>query len=80
MNGYRTISEINDVLQSGYYASPLGCYNIDWFVEEVTNLENKMAFSFKITNKDIILTEEDEEDFKTINTVEFVKKKYFLIK
>ena len=30
-------------------------------------LENKMTFSFKKTMKDIILTNEDEEDFKIIN-------------
>ena len=55
---------MNDVLESGYYESPLGYNNVDWFVKEVIKLENKMAFYFKETKKDIIMTQEDEEDFK----------------
>ena len=40
-----------------------------------------MAFYFNNTKKDIIMTEEDEEDFKKIKTfVDFVKRKYYLIK
>ena len=40
-----------------------------------------MAFHFKNTNKDIIMTEKDEEDFKNkIIIVDFVKRKYYLIK
>ena len=40
-----------------------------------------MAFHFKKTKEDIIKTEEDEEDFKKIKTfVDFVKRKYYLIK
>ena len=31
------------ILKSGYHKSPLGYKNIDWFVNEVTKLENKMA-------------------------------------
>ena len=43
LNGYYIISELNDVLKSGYYESPLGYDNVDWFVKEVIKLENKMA-------------------------------------
>ena len=65
LNGYRIISELEDILKSGYHKSPLGYNNVDWFVNEVIKLENKMAFYFKNTKKDIIMTEENEEDYRT---------------
>ena len=46
LNGYRIESELNDILKSGYYESPLGYDNEDGFVIEVKKLENKMAFYF----------------------------------
>ena len=36
------MSELIDVLKSGYHESPLGYNNVDWFVDEVKNLEKKM--------------------------------------
>ena len=62
LNGYYIISELEDVLESGYYESPLGYNNVDWFVKEVIKLETKMAFYFKNTKKDIIMKQKDEED------------------
>ena len=62
LNGYHIVSELEDVLKNEYYKSPLGYNNVEWFVDEVIRLENKMAFYFKNTNKDIIMTQEDEED------------------
>ena len=50
-NVYNIISELDDVLKSGYYKSPLGYNNVDWFVDEVVKLENKLAFYFKNTKK-----------------------------
>ena len=44
LNGYHIISELEDALKSGYYKSPLSYDNVDWFVEEVKELENKMPF------------------------------------
>ena len=35
LNGYYIISELEDILEGGYYESPLGCINVDWFVHEV---------------------------------------------
>ena len=67
LNGYYIISELEDVLESGYYESPLSYDNVDWFVKEVIKLENKMSFYFKNTKKDIIMTKEDEEDYKNNN-------------
>ena len=63
LNGYHIVSELEDILKSDFYQSPLGYDNVDWFVDEVIKLENKKAFYFKNTNKDIIMTPEDEEDF-----------------
>ena len=74
LNAYYIISELEDVLESGYYESPLGYDNVDWFVKEVLKLENKMAFYFKNTKKDIIMTEQDEEDFKNDNICRFCEK------
>ena len=74
LNGYHIVSELEDVLKSDYYKSPLGYDNVDWFVDEVIKLENKMAFYFKNTKKDIIMTEEDEEDFKDDNICRFCEK------
>ena len=34
-NGYHIISELEDVLKSDFYKSPLGYNNSDWFVKEV---------------------------------------------
>ena len=65
---------MNDVLESGYYESPLGYDNVYWFVEELIKLENKMVFYFKNTKQDIIMTQEDEEDFKNNNICRFCEK------
>ena len=44
LNGFYIVSELEDVLKSEYYKSLLGYNNVDWFVNEVKKLENKMAF------------------------------------
>ena len=72
--GYYISSKMEDVLKSGYYKSPLGYDNVDWFVNEVKKIENKMAFHFKNTKKDIIMTEEDEEDLKNNNNFRYCAK------
>ena len=74
LNGYYIISELEDVLESSYYESPLSYDNVDCFVKEIIKLENKMAFYFKNTKKDIIMTQEDKEDFKNNNTCRFCEK------
>ena len=65
LNGYYTISELEDVLKSGYQESPLGYDNVDWFVDEVIKLEHKMFLYFKNTNKSILLIEKDDEDYRS---------------
>ena len=74
LNGYHIVSELEDVLKSDYYKSPLGYDNVDWFVDEVIKLENKMALNFKNTKKDIIMTQENEEDFKNNDNCRFCEK------
>ena len=80
-NGYYIVSELNDILQSGYYKSPFGENNVDWFVDEVIKLENKMSFYFKKTNKEIIMTQEDENNFRNTNDCWFCEElKFYIIK
>ena len=62
------------VLKSESYKSPLGYNNVDWFVNEVIKLENKMVFYFKNTKKDIVMTDEDKEEFKNNNFCRFCQK------
>ena len=64
LNGYYIISELEVVLESDYFESPLGYDNVDWLFKEVIKLENKMAFYFKNTKKDINMKQEDREDFE----------------
>ena len=51
LNGYEIVSELEDVLKGGYHKSPLGYNNVEWFVDEVIKLENKMASVLKILRK-----------------------------
>ena len=74
LNCYYIISELEDVLESGYYESPLGYDNVHWFVKEVIKLENKMSFYFKNTKKDIIMTQKNKEDFENNNICRFCEK------
>ena len=39
LNGYHIESELKDAFKNGYYESPLGYDNVDWFVNEVLKLE-----------------------------------------
>ena len=61
-------------MKSDYYKSPLGYNNVDWFVDEVIKLEIEMAFYFKNTKKDIIMTEENEEDYRINIICRFCEK------
>ena len=73
-NGYQIVSELEDVLKTNYYKSPLGHENVNWFVDEIIKLENKMNFWFKNTKKDIIMTEEDIQDFENDNICQYCEK------
>ena len=65
---------MEDILKSGYHKSPLGYDKVDWFVDEVIKIENKLTFYFEKTKKDIIMTEEDEEHYKINNICRFCEK------
>ena len=65
---------MENVLESGYYECPLGYDIVDWFVNEIIKLENEMAFYFKNTKKDIVLTEDDEEHYRKSNSCRFCEK------
>ena len=79
-NGYYFVSELNDVLQSGNYYS-FGNNKIEWFVDEVIEIENKMNFYFKGTKKDNKLWLKKMRIILGIIThVGFVKKKLFRYK
>ena len=71
LNGFYIISEWEDVLESGFYESLLRYDNVDWYVFQVIKLENKMAFFFKNTKKDINLKQEDKENFDNNNICRF---------
>ena len=73
-NGYNIVSELEDILESGYHKSPLGYENVNWFVDEIIKLENRMNFWFKNTIKDIIMTEEDQQDFENDNICRYCEK------
>ena len=47
---------------------------MDWFVKEVIKLENKMAFYFRNTQTDIIMTQEDKEKSKNNNICRVCEK------
>ena len=68
------MSELEDVLKSGYHKSPLGYNNVDWFVDEFIKLEIKMAFYFKNNNEDILMTREREEKFENTNICRICEK------
>ena len=74
LNGYHIVSELEDIIKSEYYQSPLGYNNVDWFVDEVIKLEKKMAFYFKNTKKDIIMKQNNEEGYRNNNTCRFCEK------
>ena len=46
-NGYNVVSELDNVLKIDGYESPLGYDNVDWFVDEILTLENKVSFYLK---------------------------------
>ena len=50
-NDFYIVSELEDVLLSGYH-STFSENNVEWFVDEVIKIENKMNFYFRNTKKD----------------------------
>ena len=68
---------MDDVLLSGYHKSTLVYDNVDWFVNGVIKLDNKIGFDFKSTKKNIIMTKEDEVDYMNKNIRIFCENEIF---
>ena len=62
------------VLKNDYNEFSLGYDIVDWFLDEVVWLENKIAFAPKNTNKDINMTEGDDLHSRDSNTCLFPEK------
>ena len=73
-NRYFIVSEQNNVLESGYFESPLGYNIVDWFAHEAIKLESKMVFSLKNIRQDITRSEKDERPFGDNNICRYCEK------
>ena len=73
-NGYYLKPELNDVLKKGDCCSNLDYDKVDWFVNGVLKLENKLVFHFKNTNKDITMTQKDDEQYRNKNVCQFCER------
>ena len=67
------VSKLNDILQRGYFYSLLGYDNVNWFENEVIKLGKKELFS-AILKKDIILSEEDDDHYRSTKNWWFCEK------
>ena len=76
LKGSHIETELEGILKNGHHKSHLGSNNVDWLVNEVKKLENKMAFYCKKTKRDIVMTEEDEKDFINNNICRFYEKNF----
>ena len=75
LKSFYITSELNAVLKSGYCKSPLEHGNVDSCLNENIKLENIMVLYFKNTKKDIIMTKEDEKDYRNNDICQFCEKK-----
>ena len=80
LSGYHVVSELEDILKSDYYKPHLRYDEVDCFVKEVIKLGKKLTFYFKIFEKDIVMTGEDEEDYRKNSICRFCGKILNLIK
>ena len=62
------------MLKIDHYDSLLGYDNVEWFVDGVINLENKMGFYFRNTDKYFVMSEKDENDFRNRKICRFCEK------
>ena len=66
--------------KQGYYESPLGSSNADWFVGEPRDLDKNLNFFFKRTQEGVIMTDEKEKNRVNKNTRKFCEKKKIVIR
>ena len=62
-------------MKNGYYISPLDDKSLEDVSRRSTEMENKMTFYFLNFNKNITMTEKDEEDFRKNIDCRFCEKK-----
>ena len=74
---FHIVSEIDDVLKSGVYESPLGYDIADSFVDDVIKLEIKTAFYFRNTYEDIKMIQKGEH-YRDSNNCRFCETKSLL--
>ena len=79
-NAYYIISQLNEVLQSDYFSSPVGYDNNVWFENGKIKLKNKMNLLLKNTKNGFILKQEDEKDYRKTIFIGFVELIFFLIR
>ena len=74
-NGFCIVSELNIILKSGYYETPLGYDNVGRFVDKTIKKKKKLAFFFETSNKNIIAIDGDEDYYRLDNICRFCDKK-----
>ena len=47
----KKVSELEDFLKSGYYKTPSGYENVDWFVDEVKKVGTNRSFTLRKQRK-----------------------------
>ena len=51
-NGFYVINKLNDFpIEMGYYKSPFGQNNVEWFPNKINNIELQMREFFKMNRK-----------------------------
>ena len=73
-NGYYVVSELNNVLKSGYYEPPLGLNNVFWFVTEVIK---QRIFTLAKLRKTSYWQRLVKKLLKVITISDFVRKNIF---
>ena len=76
-NGYYIVSVLHDVLESGYYESPLGYDIVDWFGNEIT--KKKIKFFLQNFYKVFLKSEEYEEHYRYKTFSHFCENKIVII-
>ena len=51
-NGFYVINKLNDLpIEKGYYKSPFGRNNVEWFLNKINNIEFQMREFLKLNRK-----------------------------
>ena len=59
-NGFHVINKLKDLpIEMGYYKSPFGQNNVEWFPNKINNIEFQMRDFFKMNRKPKITIESE---------------------